>query len=96
VCAADRREGVLVPMELVHLLYRKGRTYEDYAGLRGLKRYGKKAWRRYVANAVTALHDALQADYVVLGGGNATKLTRLPEYVRLGDNTHACLDGFRL
>jgi polyphosphate glucokinase len=89
-------DGVLVPMELAHLLYRKGRTYEDYLGLRGLKRYGKKAWRRHVADVVAALRDALQADYVVLGGGNATKLKSLPECVRLGDNTHAFIGGFRL
>src|SRR5262252_9129994 len=67
-------DGVLVPMECAHLLYRKGRTYEDYVGLRGLKRYGKKKWRRYVADVVAALRLALQADYVVLGGGNAKKL----------------------
>jgi polyphosphate glucokinase len=89
-------DGVLVPMELAHLRYRNSRTYEDYVGLRGFRRYGKKAWRRYVAEVVTALRDALQADYVVLGGGNATKLKRLPERVRLGDNTHAFLGGFRL
>lgn len=89
-------DGVLVPMELAHLRYRNGRTYEDYVGLRGLRRYGKKAWRRYVAEVVAALRDALQAHYVVLGGGNATKLKRLPERVRLGDNAHAFLGGFRL
>lgn len=89
-------DGVLVPMELAHLRYRNSRTYEDYVGLRGLRRYGKKAWRRYVAEVVAALRDALQADYVVLGGGNATKLKRLPERVRLGDNTHAFTGGFRL
>jgi polyphosphate glucokinase len=89
-------DGVLVPMELAHLLYRKGRTYEDYVGLRGLTRYGKKTWRRYVVDVVAALRDALQADYVVLGGGNARKLKRLPERVRLGDNAHAFLGGFRL
>ncbi len=89
-------DGVLVPMELAHLLYRKGRTYEDYVGLRGLKRYGKKKWRRYVADVVAALRDALQADYVVLGGGNAAKLKRLPKRARLGDNKHAFLGGFRL
>jgi polyphosphate glucokinase len=70
-------DGVLVPMELAHLWYRKGRTYEDYVGLRGLKRFGKKRWRRYVADVVTALKSALQADYVVLGGGNAKRLKRL-------------------
>jgi polyphosphate glucokinase len=89
-------DGVLIPMELAHLRYRKGRTYEDYVGLRGLNRYGKKAWRRYVYDVVVALRDALQADYVVLGGGNATKLKRLPERVRLGDNRQAFLGGFRL
>jgi polyphosphate glucokinase len=89
-------DGVLVPMELAHLPYKKNLTYEDYVGLRGLNRYGKKAWRRYVADVVAALRDAFQADYVVLGGGNATKLKRLPERVRLGDNAHAFLGGFRL
>lgn len=89
-------DGVLVPMELAHLRYRNNRTYEDYVGLRGLKRYGKKTWRRHVADVVAALRDALQADYVVLGGGNAKKLKRLPEHIRLGDNSHAFLGGFRL
>lgn len=89
-------DGVLVPMELAHLRYRKGRTYEDYVGLRGLKRYGKKKWRRYVDDVVAALHRALQADYVVLGGGNAKRLMKLPEWARLGNNNHAFTGGFRL
>ena len=89
-------DGVLVPMELAHLRYRKGRTYEDYVGLRGLKRYGKRKWRRNVDDVVAALHRALQADYVVLGGGNAKKLAKLPEWARLGDNNHAFIGGFRL
>lgn len=89
-------DGVLIPMELAHLLYRKGRTYEDYVGLRGLQRYGKKKWRRYVADVVMALKHALQVDYVVLGGGNAKRLKRLPKDVYLGDNAHAFVGGFRL
>lgn len=89
-------DDVLVPMELAHLRYRRGRTYEDYVGLRGLKRYGKKKWRRYVIDVVASLRAALQADYVVLGGGNAKKLKRLPEGVRLGDNDHAFTGGFRV
>lgn len=89
-------DGVLIPMELAHLSYRNGRTYEDYVGLRGLKRHGKKKWRRYVADVVTALKHALQADYVVLGGGNAKRLKRLPKGVHLGDNGHAFTGGFRL
>jgi hypothetical protein len=89
-------DGVLVPMELAHLRYRKGRTYEDYVGLRGLKRYGKKRWRRYVLDMVASLRDALQADHVVLGGGNAKKVKRLPIDIGLGDNERAFTGGFRL
>ena len=89
-------DGVLVPMELAHLRYRKGRTYEDYVGLRGLKRFGKKKWRRYVMDIVTALKHAFLADHVVLGGGNAKRLKRLPKDTRLGDNAHAFAGGFRI
>ena len=89
-------DGVLVPMELAHLLYRKGRTYEDYVGRRGLKKYGKKKWRRHVADVVGSLRHALQVDYVVLGGGNAKKLKRLPPAARLGRNSNAFIGGFRL
>jgi polyphosphate glucokinase len=89
-------DGVLLPMELAHLLYSKGRTYEDYVGLRGRTRHGKKKWRRHVAKVVAALRHALQADYVVLGGGNAKKLKRLPDAARLGHNKNAFTGGFRL
>src|SRR5262249_50370748 len=87
-------DGVLVPMELAHLLYRKGRTYEDYVGLRGLERFGKKKWRQHVAEVVGALRHALQADYVVLGGGNAKRLKQLPDAARLGHNNNAFIGGF--
>src|SRR5499427_2088512 len=66
-------EGIVEPMELGHLPYRKG-TYEDYVGLRGLERVGKKKWRGYVADVVARLIAALQPDDVVLGGGNVKKL----------------------
>ena len=64
-------DGVIAPMELGHLPYMKGHTYEEYLGVRGLQRLGKKKWRRHVADVVTQLKNALEADYVVLGGGNA-------------------------
>src|SRR6266704_4258967 len=82
-------DGVLEPMELAHLPYKKGRTYEDYVGLAGLKRFGKKKWRRHVADVVKQLKTALQADYVVLGGGNAKLLKNLPPWARRGDNANA-------
>jgi predicted NBD/HSP70 family sugar kinase len=88
-------EGVLEPMELAHLPYKK-RTYEDYLGIRGLKRVGRKKWERRVFKAVETLRDALQPDYVVLGGGNSKKLKKLPPHARLGDNRNAFVGGFRL
>ena len=89
-------DGVLQPMELAHLPYKKGQTYEDYIGLRGLERLGKKKWRRHVAEVVTTLKNALEADYVVLGGGNAKFLKELPPGTQLGTNEHAFKGGFRL
>jgi polyphosphate glucokinase len=89
-------EGVLMPLELAHLPYRSGGTYEDYVGERGLMRFGRKRWTRHVRKVVELLKTGLQADYVVLGGGQTKKLTRLPPGVRLGDNRHAILGGLRL
>ncbi len=89
-------DGILEPLELAHLPYRKGRTYEDYVGLAGLKRLGKKKWRRHVGDIVERLKTALQADYVVLGGGNAKLLKKLPRNTHLGNNPNAFLGGYRL
>ena len=89
-------DGVLEPMELAHLPYKKGRTYEDYVGIAGLERLGKKKWRKHVADVVERLKAALQADYVVLGGGNARLLKKLPPGARLGENSNAFRGGFRL
>jgi len=89
-------DGLVEPMELAHLPYRNGRTYEDYVGLRGLKRLGKKRWRRHVTIVVELLQAALEPDDVVIGGGNATKLAELPPGCRLGDNANAFIGGFRL
>jgi polyphosphate glucokinase len=83
-------------MELAHLTYRKGRTYEDYVGLRGLERLGKKKWRKHVRDVVEQLKAALQADYVVIGGGNVKKLDKLPPGARAGSNANAFRGGFRL
>ena len=89
-------EGVLEPMELAHLPYRKGKTYEDYVGKRGLDRLGKAKWRGHVITVIDQLRHALEADYVVLGGGNAKILKELPDGVRMGANSNAFLGGFRL
>jgi polyphosphate glucokinase len=88
-------DGVIEPMELGHLPFRK-RTYEDYAGEAGRKRLGRKRWRKVVLEIVEMFKNALAPDYVVVGGGNADDLGDLPEYVRPGDNTHAFAGGIRL
>ena len=88
-------DGLVEPMELGHLPYRKG-TYEDYVGLRGLRRVGKKKWRRYVRDVVARLIAALEPDDVVLGGGNVHKLKELPPNCRVGENANAFRGGFRL
>jgi polyphosphate glucokinase len=88
-------DGIVEPMELGHLPYRKG-TYEDYVGLQGLEQRGKKKWRLYVADVVAQLTAALEPDDVVLGGGNIRKLKKLPPGCRAGDNANAFLGGFRL
>jgi polyphosphate glucokinase len=80
---------------LGHQPYKKA-TYEDYVGLRGLKRLGKKRWRRQVADVVLRLRTVLEPDDVVIGGGNARKLAGPPPGCRIGDNANAFLGGFRL
>lgn len=88
--------GSLDSLELAHLPYRGGRTYEDYAGIAGLKRLGLRRWRKHVSKIAVMLRDALQMDYVVLGGGNVKKVGKLPPDCRLGANTSAFAGGFRL
>ena len=89
-------DGVLAPMELAHLPYKNGKTYEDYLGLRGLQRLGKKKWEKHVAKVVQQLSQALEPDEVVLGGGNTKKLRKLPPETRLGKNENAFVGGFRM
>jgi polyphosphate glucokinase len=88
-------EGIVEPMELGHLPYKKG-TYEDYVGRAGLERHGKKKWRRHVADVVTRLIAALEPDDTVIGGGNVGKLEAPPPHSRAGDNANAFRGGFRL
>jgi polyphosphate glucokinase len=88
-------EGHVLPLELAHLPYRSS-TFEDYVGLRGLKKYGKKKWRKLVADVTARLIAALEPDEVVLGGGNVRLLKELPPLCRAGSNDNAFEGGFRL
>ena len=89
-------DGTVAPLELAHLPYKGTRSYEEFVGDRGRRRLGPKKWRRVVADVVQQLSRALEADYVVIGGGNARKLKKLPKNARLGNNEFAFLGGFRV
>lgn len=89
-------DGRLEAMELAHLPYRKGRTYEEYVGEGGLERLGQKKWRRHVLAVIGLLRAAFEVDDVVVGGGNVKLLPRLPRGVRRGRNANAFAGGVRL
>ena len=88
-------DGVVVPLDLAHLPYQKG-SYEDYMGLRALKRLGKPVWRKHVAEVAKRFMEILHPDDVVLGGGCAKDLSKPSRGCRLGDNSNAFLGGIRL
>src|SRR5580698_491335 len=89
-------DGVVVPLELAHLPYKKGRTYEEYIGLAGLEQRGKKRWRQSVLDIIELLRAAMVCDNVLLGGGNAKLMKDLPPHIVLGSNENAVKGGFRL
>jgi polyphosphate glucokinase len=83
-------------LELAHLPYREGKSFEDYLGVRGLDRLGHRKWEKHVHIVVELLRAAMVADHVVLGGGNVKKLRRLPPHCERGDNRNAFRGGFRV
>jgi polyphosphate glucokinase len=89
-------EGLVQPLEIAHLSYRSGMTYEDFLGKHGQERMGKKRWREMVHEIVGVLLPAFQVDEVVIGGGNAKQVKELPPGARLGSNKNAFAGGFRL
>jgi polyphosphate glucokinase len=89
-------DGRVEPLELAHLPYTKGRTYEDYVGLRGLERLGRKRWRKHVLKVVELLRTAMVSDDLVIGGGNARLLKKLPPGARMGSNAHSFNGGFAM
>jgi polyphosphate glucokinase len=89
-------DHVLAPMELGHLPYKKGRSFEQYVGQAGLKRLGRRKWQAAVFDVIARLRDALLPEYFVLGGGNAKKLDELPPGCRQGDNSNAFVGGLRM
>jgi polyphosphate glucokinase len=89
-------DGVVIPLELAHLPYKKGRTYEEYVGLAGLERRGAERWQKSVLDIIRRLQAALICDSVLLGGGNAKLMKELPSHVVLGSNSDAIEGGIKL
>jgi polyphosphate glucokinase len=89
-------DGVLEPMELAHLPYKHGKTFEEFVGTAALKRVGEKRWLKNVFDVVEQLKSALQPEYVVLGGGNSKRLKTLPPETICGNNEDARKGGLRL
>ena len=89
-------DGIVIPLEFAHLPYKNGLTYEEYIGLAGLERRGKKRWRKSVLDIIALLQAALVCDCVLLGGGNAKLMKDLPQHVMLGANSNAIDGGLKL
>jgi polyphosphate glucokinase len=89
-------DGSVQAMELAHLPWKKRRSYEDYLGKAGLKRDGRKVWEKNVMKVIALMSHAMEADYVVLGGGNAKLIKKLPLEVFLGSNDNAFKGAFML
>ena len=89
-------DDVVIPLELGELAYDGRRRLEDMLGREGRRRLGQKKWEASLDQIVQTLRNAFVTDYVVIGGGNARHVTRLPKGARLGDNRNAFLGGLRL
>lgn len=89
-------DRMLIPLELAHLPYAHGRTYEEYLGEAGFRKLGRRAWRRHVARVAAMFLEAFRVEYIVFGGGNSKRLDELPPNTRLGSNANAFKGGFRL
>jgi polyphosphate glucokinase len=89
-------QNVIVPLELGELPWRECERLGAVLGRKGLKRYGKRVWRDELLRQIERFTAAFLADYVVLGGGNARLLQRLPPGTRIGNNLAAFRGGFRL
>jgi polyphosphate glucokinase len=89
-------DGVVVPLEISHLPYHDGETYEDFLGEAGMKLLGKRRWKKHVQKVAEMFRVAFNADYVVLGGGNVRHIAEMPPHTRRGSNANAFRGGLRL
>jgi polyphosphate glucokinase len=87
--------GHLVPgLELGHHPWRKGKTYEELLGRRGLDEIGKKAWNKLLKEALAQIEFLFNYEHLYLGGGNTKKINfELPANVTIVSNESGLLGG---
>jgi polyphosphate glucokinase len=91
--------GRLCPgLELGHHPWRKkGMVYEDYLGRRGLDKFGRKIWNKFLQAAITQTASTFNWDHLYLGGGNTKKIDFLPgKNVEIVSNETGLLGGVML
>lgn len=89
-------DNVVIPLELGELAYSKGRTLVDVLAKNALKMNGPARWEHAVHRVSRHLGAAFRTDYIVLGGGMAKHLKKLPPGARRGSNGKAFTGGARL
>ena len=89
-------DRTVLSLELGDLPYLDDQSVEDWVGDGGFKKYGQKRWQTEVKRVVSELKKSFIADYIVLGGGNAKCVQRLPAGTALGHNRNAFTGGARL
>ena len=91
-------DGELAPhLEIAHLPFRKGKTYEQRTGDKARRKLGKKDWNREVRKAIAALRVLTHFDKLYIGGGNADKLKiKLDPDVQIVSNENGVRGGAKL
>ncbi len=91
-------DGHLVPgLELAHHPWRKNKTYEEFFGVNGLRRMGRKRWNKLLPKAIEQLESLFNFDHLYIGGGNAVKIDfALPKHVTRVPNEDGLLGGVAL
>jgi polyphosphate glucokinase len=88
-------DGELGPhLEIAHLPFRKGQTYDQQLGDKARKKIGNKKWSRRVLRAIENLRTLTNFDRLYIGGGNASRLkVELPPDVKIVSNEYGVQGG---
>ena len=91
-------DGQLAPhLELGHLPFRKGETFEEQLGNRAFVDVGRRRWNRRLEKAIGWWRILTSFDRLYLGGGNAQEITfTLPPDVEIVPNELGLKGGSRV